>query len=350
MSRRRVSLHRKVGEVVFHQDFPSGEQDDLLVKVYEHLLDSGDWDAERLSELTGAPPEDVKRAQGILVDLRAIEHDPRNGSWRAVSPQLAMAELALPIEVEVRQRARQADKLREQLRMLLPAYESKLRSDPLDAIQVITEGDVLAKLINHEISCCSVEFAVMLSRADPGETDDWYQRTHGQGARIRAVYQHSARTPEPGADYTEVHNLPRGELRTIAELPVDMLLFDQTTIVLLGKNTAADEPGDQSGTKGEVAVVVRHPVAVSMMAGVFEEAWSRSTPVRPLLPQPEWLADDNLRAIVRLLATGAKDDSVARRLGMSIRKCRRHVAELMRLLGTSSRFQAGVEAARRGLV
>jgi len=217
-----------VGEVVFHQDFPSGEQDDLLVKVYEHLLDSGDWDAERLSELTGAPPGDVKRAQGILVDLRAIEHDPRNGSWRAVSPQLAMAELALPIEVEVRQRARQADKLREQLRMLLPAYESKLRSDPLDAIQVITEGDVLAKLINHEISCCSVEFAVMLSRADPGETDDWYQRTHGQGARIRAVYQHSARTPEPGADYTEVHNLPRGELRTIAELPVDMLLFDGT--------------------------------------------------------------------------------------------------------------------------
>ena len=126
---------------MFHQDFPSGEQDDLLVKVYEHLLDSGDWDAERLSELTGAPPGDVKRAQGILVDLRAIEHDPRNGSWRAVSPQLAMAELALPIEVEVRQRARQADKLREQLRMLLPAYESKLRSDPLEVRRSVIDHD-----------------------------------------------------------------------------------------------------------------------------------------------------------------------------------------------------------------
>jgi len=336
--------------VVFRPDFASGEEDDLLVKVYEHLLDSGDWDAERLSELTGAPPGDVERAHGILVGLRAIEHDRGNGGWRAVSPQLAMAELALPIEVEVRQRARQAEKLREQLRMLLPAYESRLRSGPLDAIQVITEGDVLAKLIDHEISCCSVEFAVMLSRADPCETDDWYQRAHGQGARIRAVYQHSAHTPGPAAGRTEVHDLPGGELRTTAELPVDMLLFDQTTIVLLEKNSADGESGDQPTAKGGVAVVVRHPVAVSMMAAVFEEAWSRSTPVRPRLPQLEWLEDDSLRAIVRLLATGAKDDTVARRLGMSIRKCRRHVAELMRLLGTSSRFQAGVEAARRGLV
>jgi DNA-binding CsgD family transcriptional regulator len=332
---------------LLRQDFASGERDDLLVKVYEHLLDSGDWDAERLSELTGAPPGDVKRAHSILVDLRVIEHDRRSGGWRAVSPQLAMAEVALPIEVEVRQRARQADKLREQMRMLLPSYESKLRTDPLDAIQVITEDDVLAKLIDHEISRCSVEFAVMLSRADPGETDDWYRRTHRQGARIRVVYQHSAHAPEPAA---EVHNLPRGEFRTVAELPIDMLLFDQTTIVLREKNTADGESADQSVTKGEVAVVVRHPVAVSMMAGVFEEAWSRSTPVRRRPPQPELLEDDNLSAIVRLLATGAKDDAVARRLGMSLRKCRRHVAELMRLLGTSSRFQAGVEAARRGLL
>jgi DNA-binding NarL/FixJ family response regulator len=47
---------------------------------------------------------------------------------------------------------------------------------------------------------------------------------------------------------------------------------------------------------------------------------------------------------------GAKDETIARQLGVSLRTVRRRVAELMDELGASTRFQAGMEAVRRGLL
>ena len=56
------------------------------------------------------------------------------------------------------------------------------------------------------------------------------------------------------------------------------------------------------------------------------------------------------RFLLRLLATGQKDEQIARALGMSLRTVRRRIADLMTELGADSRFQAGVEAVRRGWV
>jgi DNA-binding NarL/FixJ family response regulator len=54
--------------------------------------------------------------------------------------------------------------------------------------------------------------------------------------------------------------------------------------------------------------------------------------------------------IILLLAEGAKDETVARRLGLSLRTCRRHIAEILDHLDASSRFQAGYRAGRLGAV
>ena len=48
------------------------------------------------------------------------------------------------------------------------------------------------------------------------------------------------------------------------------------------------------------------------------------------------------------LAAGAKDEQIARTLGISLRTVRRRVADLLIELGVDTRFQAGVEAVRRG--
>lgn len=62
------------------------------------------------------------------------------------------------------------------------------------------------------------------------------------------------------------------------------------------------------------------------------------------------VASDVTAAIAGLLAKGLKDEAVARRLGISLRTCRKHIAQLMDDLGAGSRFQAGVHAVRRGLL
>lgn len=63
---------------------------------------------------------------------------------------------------------------------------------------------------------------------------------------------------------------------------------------------------------------------------------------------PELTPDQ--RALLAALARGGRDEIVARRLGVSTRTFRRRLAELMRQLGATSRFQAGAKAAHARLL
>ncbi|HEX6875106.1 MAG TPA: helix-turn-helix domain-containing protein, partial [Nocardioidaceae bacterium] len=58
--------------------------------------------------------------------------------------------------------------------------------------------------------------------------------------------------------------------------------------------------------------------------------------------------DGQRRLLLHQLTRGAKDEQIARTLGVSLRTVRRRIAELMDELGADSRFQAGAEAVRRG--
>lgn len=62
------------------------------------------------------------------------------------------------------------------------------------------------------------------------------------------------------------------------------------------------------------------------------------------------MAEDLQLAIAGLMAKGFTDEVLARKLGMSVRTCRRHIAALMRDLDAVSRFQAGVRAASHRLL
>jgi DNA-binding NarL/FixJ family response regulator len=53
------------------------------------------------------------------------------------------------------------------------------------------------------------------------------------------------------------------------------------------------------------------------------------------------------RQILALLATDAKDESIAASLGVSVRTVRADIAEVMRLLGVRSRFAAGLRVRRQ---
>ena len=70
--------------------------------------------------------------------------------------------------------------------------------------------------------------------------------------------------------------------------------------------------------------------------------------------RPEQLAGHDMTsrelAVIRLLAGGLDDRRIARRLNIGTRTVHRDVARVMVELGVRTRFAAGVEAVRRGLV
>lgn len=98
-------------------------------------------------------------------------------------------------------------------------------------------------------------------------------------------------------------------------------------------------------------MVVREPSTVAYLCNIFDQTWDLASPFSAAAGQGlEEVAREIHETIIRLLAAGLKDEAIARRLGMSLRTARRHIADIMQELGAGSRFQAGVAAAARGLL
>jgi DNA-binding NarL/FixJ family response regulator len=111
--------------------------------------------------------------------------------------------------------------------------------------------------------------------------------------------------------------------------------------VISGTHAVLPEP---LGFADEPRLLVRQGALVEALTLLFELYWERSVAV----PELEGSRPDQRTFLVRQLASGVKDEQIARTLGLSLRTVRRRVSHLMIELGVDTRFQAGAEAVRRG--
>jgi hypothetical protein len=93
------------------------------------------------------------------------------------------------------------------------------------------------------------------------------------------------------------------------------------------------------------AVVVSQAVIVDVVQALFEALWGAAIPIGVATRMHSVLGDGVKLQIVRHLMDGDKDETIARRLGISLRTCRRYVAEILSAADAASRFQAGFRIA-----
>ncbi|MBB0244317.1 LuxR family transcriptional regulator [Streptomyces alkaliphilus] len=103
-------------------------------------------------------------------------------------------------------------------------------------------------------------------------------------------------------------------------------------------------------TTGSRASLVRAPGVINSLHTLFRGVWRNAVP----LPEGELgfggrERTETVRRILEQLQLGVTDEVAARDLAVSVRTYRRYVSEIMRVLGATSRFQAGVRAAELGL-
>jgi hypothetical protein len=176
--------------------------------------------------------------------------------------------------------------------------------------------------------------------------DQWRQPWEGEmhrlvthalaaGRTIRAIYPVRVLVDAP--EVVHARSELGEQIRLLPEVPTRMVVLG-TALALL------PEPlGFNPAPRSEV----RQRGLVELAALTFDLLWDQATP----LPGDPAADADALRGfLLAELARGAQDEQIARRLGISLRTVRRRVAVLMDELGAQSRFQAGVEAARRGWV
>ena len=159
------------------------------------------------------------------------------------------------------------------------------------------------------------------------------------GITARILYHEAIRDdPDASARASDLSAFGAHIRTTEVSLPIIVISDRKTALILT-------DPAD--GTAN--TTWIRHPTITATLAALFEQTWSNSTPLGQGRARP---ASDGLgrveRDLLMLLAGGATDEAAARHLGLSLRTARRHMATAMGQLNAASRFQAGVEAARRG--
>lgn len=96
-------------------------------------------------------------------------------------------------------------------------------------------------------------------------------------------------------------------------------------------------------------LLISDPVVVEALVRAHQACWDAGEELTgAVVPHRE--LPRQLRPVLEALLAGQTDEAAAARLGMSSRTYSRRVGELMSALGTTSRFRAGAEAARRGWV
>lgn len=311
------------------------------IRLYTRLLEGGPQPTTALAAALGLAEEHTERAAAELVRHRLLARDPDGirARWRAVSPYTAAAELVGPEENRLRRRLETLERTRARLSSLIPLYEETYRRGAdSGAVEVVESRDRVMLLIADTAARCTEE--VLTVQPGGGRPPGYLERALprdlemlGRGVRLHTLYQHTARYSPGTQEYVQAVSAAGAEVRTLGELFGKMLVFDRATAFL----PVWDNP--------DAAVVLREPSAVAFLCSVFANAWSLAEPF-----SASYTATTSAQlqdTIAGRLAGGAKDELIARRLGMSLRTCRRHIAELMDELGAESRFQAGYLLALR---
>jgi DNA-binding CsgD family transcriptional regulator/sugar-specific transcriptional regulator TrmB len=325
-------------------DVVSGDRS-MILATYRHSLSLNEYNEEALRRDLGLTECQLATARAELLRLNLLETGPGR-CLVPVSPRTAETRLLGPLERQVVCYRTMIDELAGHLSEFNQAYAEHLTSsDRSDGVTVVEDPEEVVRRLREATSGCQREAMTMQPGGGrPGHVlADARARDTAmleRGVRMRIMYQHSARADLATQSYLR-HVIQEGaQVRTTDHLFERMLILDRSVAFL--RNVTPDGP------RG--AVIVTEPRIVRLLCRWFDHDWEAAVPfhVIDLTPAHAWT--EVSLSIVRLLALGHTDQVVARRLGISVRTCRRHVAELMASLHATSRFQAGVEAARHRLL
>jgi DNA-binding CsgD family transcriptional regulator len=309
-------------------------------RLYRAALREGRTTAPVLTRVLDWTPDEVDEELAPLVRLGLLAQI--DGQIVALSPHLALGRLA---ELEART-VLSRERALAALRDAIPEYAAEERGaelvgSALQPVEVHT-GPEVGAVVDSLIRSTTGEVLLIhpvewLDRPGWPKRDTLIAREAAGGRPVRSIYP------------TEALHRPQwlATVREWAKLGEDVRLLPSppSRLMVFGVQ-AALVPVEWGGSSPARRVIVRTPGVVDALRVLFEVLWRQSAQ----LPDTPPAGDRRNTQILKLLAAGAKDETIARQLGLSLRTVRRRVAEQIGELGATTRFQAGVEAARRKLI
>jgi len=327
--------HDSGPDVLAHDGGPEAD-------VYRHAVQQGAIESlEDTASMLGLPLPEMFATITRLIELRLLRTDDTAGHRLVpVDPGTAAAALVSPVERAMYERRELADRLRDRIEAVTrPPGGGAAPVGAIDHLDGAAEIRGLFKVVGET---CRKE--VLIQRPSHEDEDlldhllePCYQAL-GLGVEVRMVSPHRSRAGFASRAKAKRLIEDGAQIRTVSYLPQAAVVFDHSLAVMLTIPGSGQAPTARRIRDGEV---------VRYLVDLFDQLWEGAAPYDVAEPGYADVTDSLHQSIARLMAEGLTDDVVARRLGMSVRTCRRHIAALLRDLDSVSRFQAGVQAAGR---
>jgi DNA-binding CsgD family transcriptional regulator/DNA-binding MarR family transcriptional regulator len=316
---------------------------DVEARVYEVLILQGRSTVEGMSGRTNLTTSKMTRALTNLVGRGLVTRMPgRPARYEAVAPSLAGSVLIAKREHELGQ-------LQQHLNKLDDAFHAEMAANQLvdDVERVEGAAKVwrtfvrIQRSARREVRAFDKPpyFVPPGEHGDEGPNLDERRSLAAGAVGYRVVYDQES-VALPGRLDNIWEGIRRGErARVGSTLPAKVVIGDDEVAIV---SSSADY---QNG----LAYLVRRSSLLDVICGLFEATWDRAVPLnRTESRAGEALLSHRDRQLLGLLASGATDTTIARTFDWSIRTVQRHIHELMQHVGARTRFQIGMEAARRG--
>ncbi len=320
--------------------------DTTTESVYRAMLAHPDLGVDALAQRLDLPPAVVRRTLDQLADLSLLRPSwDEPGQVRPVSPEVGLAALVARQQEEMARQQYAVEQGRASLAAFVAQYSVARTDEPPDDTERLMGLDGVRRRLEELALSARSEVLSFLPRGAQSAAAMEASRPLDQdslerGVRLRTLYLDSVRNDPATAKYAAWLSSLGGETRTVPTLPLRMIVIDREAAVL---------PLDPNQSM-QGAVLTRQPGTVAALVALFEQVWSVAQPLGGEAQLHQGSLTGPERELLRMLANGAKDETAARQLGVSVRTVRRMMAELAERLHASSRFQAGVHASREGWV
>ncbi|MGW8885589.1 LuxR C-terminal-related transcriptional regulator [Streptomyces sp. NPDC055749] len=340
------------------------ESADHALALYQELRARGASSVDAVLTDAGLTPEERARYRDELLALGLIvetdnKHDDRSAlkaggrpeaetdDVAVIAPEIALLRLLEKERARLSDHLRRADEAYGTLEALAGRFlKAGALSEAEVEFEVITDYrriqqalEDITDVVQHDL--CSMH-PTSLIREISERSLSRDERQLERGIRVRSVYNQQLASSPGVAEHLRRKAELGVEVRLSAVVPMNMIVADERYAVL-----PVDPDDPLAG-----AVLARGPALVRSYRALYDYCWQTAAPYgaqQSPAPGADGLTDQQ-RAALRMLASGMKDEKIARGLGVSLRTVSRLLSEVMHELGASSRFEAGVRATRLGLL
>ncbi|MEU4835800.1 helix-turn-helix transcriptional regulator [Streptosporangium sp. NPDC023615] len=318
---------------------------DTAITVYRYAVMCGHINAGTVASELGMNPAEAAEACGNLLDLKLLLEKDTDGTLIPVHPDLALTVLNEPLVDEIRRREEVIDvNTRRIQRISDDLARAAARPRDTDGVRLVPDPAEVQREIDAASLRCTREVLVMQPggwKRESRHAASTEASAFKRGVDRRMLFQHTARAGLGMRSYVGRIAEHGGQVRTTSVSLERMFIFDGQ-VAFIPIDPAGDEP---SG-----AAMITHPVVVGFLRRGFERVWAGAMPFESGTASYDEVSADIKLSLLRLMASGLKDEVIANRLGMAARTCRRHMSAIMDELGATSRFQAGIKIAQMGVL